>query len=54
MTHRFAVLAAAILAVSAIVGVVQAQAPAELEARLDRLEADVIAAEDVSAIKRLS
>jgi triacylglycerol lipase len=53
MTHRSAVLAAALLAGSINFDAVRAQDTAGLDARLDRLEAEVIAAEDVSAIKRL-
>jgi triacylglycerol lipase len=52
MIHRL-VAVAAVVAGSVIFSAARAQAPADLEGRLDRLEAEVIAAEDVSAIKRL-
>jgi acetyl esterase/lipase len=52
MSYRTTAALVALTASGAICGAARAQAP-EIGARLDRLEADIIAAEDVSAIKRL-
>jgi acetyl esterase/lipase len=52
MSHRTTAALVALAASGAIFAVARAQAP-DLGARLDRLEAEIIAAEDVSAIKRL-
>ena len=51
MNYRFAALPAALVA--GVVVLSGAQAQSDLDARLDQLEADVVAAEDMSAIKRL-
>ena len=52
MPYRTAAFFAALTASGVICSAAQAQAP-DLDARLDRLEAEVVAAENVSAIKRL-
>ena len=53
MSYRLAVARAAALVCACTFSHVRAQEPAALDARLDALEAQVTAAEDVSAIKRL-